>query len=286
MTPELLVETPVWDRAPVLPTFDLLGLQESPRTGQYRFDVRPDLSTPFGFLYGGTGIAASIEAAERMTDRPLQWITTQFIGSPSPGSVVELQVTVPAEGRVTTQSQVQATVDGEPVFTSLCAHTIRPGGDGAAFVSMPDVPPPDDSPAMGGPFEMDLSGSFFRTMERRLAAGTFGMEAVGKPQHGGLSIWTRVVDDEIGSPASQAYVADIIPMGIGAALGALPGATSIDNTLRVIDTEPTEWVLLELIPEGFHRSIGHGSLRMWSEDGRLLSIAQQTCIIRTSHHNR
>ncbi len=269
----------------VLPRFDLLDLQET-GAGQYQLHARPDLSTPFGFLYGGSGIAASIEAAERMTERPLQWITTQFLGSPSPGSVVELDVTIPAQGRVTTQSQVHATVGGEPVFTSLCAHTIRPGGDSAQFVSMPEVPPPDDCPPMGGPFEMDLSGSFFRTMERRLAAGAFGMEAVGKAQHGGLAIWTRVVDDEIGTPASQAYVADTVPMGIGAALGALPGATSIDNTLRVIDTEPTDWVLLELVPEGFHRSIGHGSLRMWRPDGRLMSTAQQTCIVRTSHHER
>ena len=221
-----------------------------------------------------------------MTDRPLQWITTQFIGSPSPGSVVELHVTVPAEGRVTTQSQVQATVDGEPVFTSLCAHTIRPGGDGAAFLSMPDVPPPDDSPAMGGPFAMGLSGSFFRTMERRLAAGTFGIEAVGKPQHGRLSIWSSCSltmrsaarHPRRTSPTSSRWVR-------GRARCSARG-TSIDNTLRVIDTEPSEWVLLELIPEGFHRSIGHGSLRMWSEDGRLMAIAQQTCIIRTSHHNR
>lgn len=270
----------------MLPTFDLLDLQATEDPRRFRLSARPELCTPFGFLYGGSGIAASIEAAERATGRPLQWITTQFIGSPSPDSEVELQVTVPAEGRVTTQSQVMATVDGGAVFTSLCAHTIRQGGDGAQFVSMPEVPPPDECPPMSGPFEIDLSNSFFRTMERRLAAGTFGMEAVGKPQSGGLSIWTRVVDDEIGTPASQAYVADIIPMGIGAALGALPGATSIDNTLRVIDTEPTDWVLLELIPEGFHRSIGHGSLRMWNADGRLMSTAQQTCIVRTSHHER
>jgi acyl-CoA thioesterase II len=270
----------------VLPAFDLLDLRPGSGENRYRLPVRPDLCTPFGFLYGGSGIAASAEAAERATARPLQWITTQFIGSPPPGSVVDLHVTVPANGRATTQSQVVATVDGEPMFTSLCAHTIREGGDGAQFVDMPDVPRPEDCPAMGGPFEVDLSESFFRTMERRLAAGTFGMEAVGTPQHGGLAMWCRIIGDEVGSPATQAYVADIIPMGIGAALGALPGATSIDNTVRVIDPEPSEWVLLELIPEGFHRSLGHGSLRMWSRDGRLMATAQQTCIVRTSHHHR
>ncbi|MGA9279023.1 acyl-CoA thioesterase [Ilumatobacter sp.] len=270
----------------MLPRFDLLDLQEAEGDGRFRLDVRPSLATPFGFLYGGSGIAASIEAAERETARPLQWITTQFIGSPAPGSVVDLEVRLLADGRATTQSQVVATVDGDAVFTSLCAHTVRPTGDGQQFVEMPDVPSPDDCRVMSAPFEMDLSDSFFESMDRRLAAGVFGIEAVGHQQHGGMSMWCRVRDAQIGSPATQAFVADIIPMGIGAALGSLPGATSLDNTLRVIDTEPSEWVLLELIPEGFHRSIGHGSLRIWSEDGRLMSTAQQTCIIRTSHHNR
>jgi acyl-CoA thioesterase len=270
----------------VLPTFDLLDLQSADDPLRFTLPVRQVLCTPFGFLYGGSGVAASADAAERASGRPLQWITTQFIGSPAPGSTIDLQVTLPAHGKATTQSQVFATVDGEPMFTSLCAHTERAGGDGAQFVGMPDVPAPEDCPTMGGPFEMDLSGSFFSTMERRLAQGRFGMEAIGEPHTGNMSMWCRIVDDRIGSPATQAYVADIIPMGIGAALGAMPGATSLDNTLRVIDPEPTEWALLELIPEGYHRSIGHGSLRIWSQDGRLMGTAQQTCIIRTSHHTR
>ncbi|WP_158412140.1 acyl-CoA thioesterase [Ilumatobacter nonamiensis] len=265
--------------------FDLLDLESTEDEHRYRLAVRADLATPFGFLYGGSGIAAAAEAAERATGRPLQWITTQFIGSPAPGSVIDLQVTIPANGRATTQSQVVATIDGDLVFTALCAHTIRESGDGEQFVVMPKVASPDECSTMHAPFEIDVSDSFFRTMERRLGSGSFGMEAVGQPQHGGLSMWCRIVDDVIGSPATQAYVADIIPMGIGAALGAMPGATSVDNTLRVIDPEPSEWVLLELIPEGFHRSLGHGSLRVWSEDGRLMATAQQTCIVRTSHHH-
>ena len=215
----------------MLPTFDLLDLQPTEDDLRYRFVVQPVLCTPFGFLYGGGGIAASAEAAERATGRPLQWITTQFIGSPPPNSVVDLQVTIPANGRVTTQSQVVGTVDGEPMFASLCAHTVRPSGDGARFVTMPTAPPPEECPEMSEPFALDLSGSFFDTLDRRLAIGAVGPDAIGNPQTGTIAMWCRIRDHEIGNPASQAYVADIIPLAIGAALGAIPGATSIDNTL-------------------------------------------------------
>ena len=270
----------------MLPTFDLLDLQPTDDPLTFRLAARKELCTPFGFLYGGSGIAASIEAAERATERPLQWITTQFIGAPAPDDVIDLSVVLSAHGKATTQAQVVGTVEGRPMFTSLCAHTSRPSGDGAQFVEMPVVPPPQDCPSMSEPFMQMLTGTFFDHLDRRLAAGTLGIEAIDNPQRGLMALWCRIPDVEIGSPATQAFVDDIIPLAVGAALGSLPGGTSIDNTLRVVDPTPSEWVLLEIIPDGFHRGIGHGSLRTWSQDGRLMGTAQQTCIIRTSHHTR
>ena len=268
----------------VLPAFDLLELQPTEDPLCFRLPARKALCTPFGFLYGGSGIAASIEAAERATGRPLQWITTQFIGTPMPDEVIDLRVELPAHGKATTQAQVIGTVAGRPVFTSLAAHTERPTGDGAVFLQMPDVPGPDDCPSMSEPFAAVVAGSFFDHLDRRLAAGKFAVDAIGDPQSGLLALWCRIPDHHIGSAATQAFVADIIPLAVCAALGAMPGGTSLDNTVRVVDTDPSEWVLLDIVPEGFHRSIGHGSLRIWSQDGRLLGTAQQTCIIRTSHH--
>lgn len=275
----------------MLPTFDLLELQPTDDPRHFRLTARRELCTPFGFLYGGSGIAASIEAAERASGRPLQWITTQFIGTPVPGDVVDLRVELPAHGKATTQSQVFGTVtdahgETRPVFTSLAAHTERPSGDGAAFVTMPEVPSPSECPSMSEPFAAALAGTFFDHLERRVAAGKFAVDAVDDPQSEPLGLWCRIPDHRIGSGATQAFVADIIPLAVCAALGVMPGGTSLDNTVRIIDPEPSEWVLLDILPEGFHRGVGHGSLNLWSQDGRLLGVAQQTCLIRTSHHTR
>ena len=273
----------------MLPTFDLLDLQPTDDPHRFQLHARKALCTPFGFLYGGSGIAASIEAAERATGRPLQWITTQFIGRPLPDEVIDLEVLMPAAGRATTQAHVVGTVaepSGErrPVFTSLCAHTDRPSDGAVGFGDMPDVPGPEDCPSMSEPFAVAVAGSFFDHLERRVAAGKFAVEAIDNPQTGPLALWCRIPDHVIGSGATQAFIADIVPMAVCAALGVMPGGTSLDNTVRIIDPEPSEWVLLDIAADGFHRSIGHGSLRLWSQDGRLIGTAQQTCIIRTSHH--
>lgn len=270
----------------MLPTFDLLDLQPTDDPLRFRLAARNQLCTPFGFLYGGSGIAASIEASERATGRPLQWITTQFIGAPVPDDIIELEVSLPAHGRATTQAQVVATVDGRSMFTSLCAHTERRSGDGAHFSQMPDVPAPEDCPSMSEPFAAVLAGTFFDHLERRLAAGKIAIDAIDNPQTGPLAMWCRIPGHQIGSAATQAFVADIIPLAVCAALGVMPGGTSLDNTVRIIDPEPSEWVLLDIVADGYHRSIGHGSLKIWSQDGRLLGTAQQTCIVRTSHHSR
>ena len=273
-----------------LPTFDLLELEQCDASTSFRMPARPALCTPFGFLYGGSGIAASAEASERATGRPLQWITTQFLGSPAPGSVVELEVNVAVTGRASSQTQVSGTVDGELVFTSLCAHNVRPGGDEHVFSEMPDVPPPDECEAFGEPFGLDGTPSFFDSLDRRVAVGTIRFDpedpGFGQPQDGGVAMWCRIVDDEVGSPATQGFVADLGPLAVCARLGLPLGGTSLDNTIRVVDPDPSDWVLLELGADSVQRSVGHSTVRVWARDGRLLGLAQQSAIIRTSHHTR
>ena len=263
--------------------FELLELTAAASQNRFTLHARRALCTPFEFLYGGSAIAASIEAAEVATDRALQWVTTQFIGSPTPGDDVDIVVETGAAGRATSQIEVVGSIEGRPMYTSLCALTSKASGDSRQFAEMPTVSPPEECPDMSEPFAVDTEGTFFDHLERRVAAGAWALDAVDDPQRGPLRMWCRIPDHPIGSPATQAFVADIIPLAVCAALGVGPGGTSLDHTVRVIDRRPTEWVLLDARPDGYHQGIGHGSLDIWSEDGRLIGTAQQTCIIRTSH---
>ena len=274
--------------------FSLLDLAPSlDDDGRYRFAVTPPVTTPFHFLYGGAGIAACAEVSERRTGRPLQWITTQFLGSPAPGDVVDLDVEVVVEARMTSQTQIVGRVDGASMFTSLAAHNARDMSEVALVgSSMPSVPPPDDCEVFDEPFP-DAENSFFAVMDRRVAAGSVTGSAEGLPLQtsdgtsgGALALWCRLDGNDIGSAATQAFIADLGPLAVCVRYDLPLGGTSLDNTLRVVDTRPTEWALLELGVDAHSRSAGHTTTRMWSQDGRLLGIAQQSALIRNSHHSR
>ncbi len=251
-----------------------LGLHVDDHRASMRIESRH--CTPFQFLYGGTGVAACAAAAEAVTGRPLVWITTQYIGQATPGEVLELDVEVLVAARATSQTVVRAHVGDRLVLHATTAHTDRPVGDEAWWGRMPEVPGPEACTPILPPFDIPVAESFLGRLERRAPGGW--EDARG----GRVAVWSRVAGWAIGSAASQAFVADIVPLAVTAALGRRTRSTSLDNTLRVVHGEPCDgWVLLEIEAQGFRRSIGHGQVRLWRPDGVLLGIGSQTCILRS-----
>lgn len=250
--------------------------------GGAELPVTTRLCTPFGFLYGGSGLAACAVAAEHVTGRPLKWITTQYVGNAFPTEHVRFDVEVVADGRATSQTHVHGRVDDRTVLHATTAHTNRAGGDMAWWGEPPAVSGPDHGDTFVLPFDRDVGDSFASLMERRIVPETPALAKEGR-----AAMWVRVRGWPIGSPASQGFVADIVPMALTLALGRDPGGTSLDNTMRIVDdTAADEWVLLDIEAEGFHHSIGHGRVRVWRTDGTLIGIGSQSAIVRTSHHGR
>jgi acyl-CoA thioesterase len=83
------------------------------------------------------------------------------------------------------------------------------------------------------------------------------------------------------SGAALAVLGDFVPWGIGQALGLGVGGNSLDNTLRVVETRPADWVLLDIAVHGVGGGYGHGRLHLWAPDGDLLAMASQSVIVRS-----
>lgn len=257
-----------------------LGIQLGTGGAPSILPVTPQLCTPFGFLYGGSGLAACAVAAEAATGRPLVWITTQYVANAFPGEDVVLSTEVVVEGRATSQTHVLGTAGGRTVLHATTAHTDRPAGELHWWGEMPTVSPPESGTPFVLPFDRPTEDSFVLRMERFMPPEQPELVAQGR-----AALWVRVPEWPIGSPASQGFVADIVPMAISLALGRPPGGTSLDNTVRIVLDEPTDdWILLDIEAEGMHRSIGLGRVRLWRRDGTLIGVGTQSCIIRTSHH--
>ena len=236
--------------------------------GQTRFD---------GALYGGTGIAASVMAMETATQRPAIWTTTQFVSSPMSGSVVELDIDVLAKGKRVSQVQVTARVNDNIAFVALGSTGVpRDGGLTGQFFPMPDVPGPEDS---NGRHPMSRHVAHLEPHEHSYITRV-EMRAVDTAANDGMLIWARLVDEPAMTPAGMAFVADLVPAAVTRAAGKFGGGPSLDNAMRFGPEVDTEWVLLELVPDFAAGGYGHGSVRVWSEDGTLAGTGGQTANIR------
>lgn len=239
------------------------------------------------FMFGGVGLAAAVQALERTCARPLVWATAQYLSYARPPSIVDLDVWVPNAGRNTTQARVIAHVGDKEILTVNAALGSRPRAESAAWVKAPVVAPPEDCQPVqhwrGD--ESDLHGQ----IEMRLAKGFYGFDhtAARRPasDDGRLILWMRAKDGHEIDASTLAIFADHVPSGIGNALGYSAGGNSLDNTIRIVNLTPTDWVLCDIGIHGIHAGFGHGAMRIFSRDGALMATASQSVIVR-DHRDR
>lgn len=258
---------------------EFLGLEATHNPHRWHFPVTDGLSTSGGFLFGGCGLGAAIAAMEGTTGRPVAWATAQYLSYAQPGSVVDLDVTIAVAGRQNSQARAVGHVADREIFTVNAALGSRELDVDVTYVEPLDVPPPDEC----GPRLPRVPGedSIMNRLDMRLASARAWTDMEGNPAPGGRSaLWARIPELTEPSAAALAILGDYVPFGIGQALGAFAGGNSLDNTLRVIRLVPTEWLLLDIQIDGIHRGFGHGTVRLFAEDGTLMATASQSTIVR------
>jgi acyl-CoA thioesterase II len=254
-----------------------LGLESDGTPTGFRLPVVPGITAGGGFLFGGCGLAAAIVALEEITGRPAIWATSQYLSYARPGSVVEYEVTIGAEGRSVTQARAVGRCEGTEILTVNAALGHRDFEAMGEWATMPEVPSPDECEVRTHRFEHE---SVAGRIPQRLALGRPLEELDGTPGDGSCALWARMPEVLEMSGAALAILGDFVPFGIGQALGLQAGGNSLDNTFRVARLEPTDWVLLDIRVLAVANGFGHGAVLLWSETGTLLAIASQSTIVR------
>ncbi len=264
---------------------EFLGLEPTHNPFRFHLPVRQCLSTGHGFLFGGAGLGAAVEALETVTERPVVWATAQYLSYARTGSVVDLDVKVAVSGHNITQARVTGHVADQEIFTVNAALGSRDSTGNGEWAERPFAPNPNDCPPRVHRFGQE--GSINELMDVRLVdARSFEdlpLEGPGEPCENGRSVvWARIPDVPQVSAMSLAILGDFVPFGVGQARGIQGGGNSLDNTLRMVQLVPTEWVLLDIRIHAIRNGFAHGLIHLWAEDGTLMATASQSVIVRSA----
>ena len=256
-----------------------LGLRSAGDGRRWSLTVTPELCAGGEFLFGGAGLAAAVAAMEDATGRATIWATAQYLSYARPGWHVDIEVTIAVAGHQMTQSRAICRVGDREILTVNAALGHRPFPAAGQFAAMPDVPGPEHCPPR--PMRYDPAGTIGALLEQRVVKYRQLDQLDGVASDGRTLMWMRMPAMIEGVDASTlAVLGDFVPVGVGQALGIAGGGNSLDNTLRVVDLVPTEWVLLDIRIDAAARGFGHGSVHMFAQDGTLLATASQSCIVR------
>jgi acyl-CoA thioesterase II len=255
-----------------------LGLEPTDDPLLWRLPVTYGVSTPGRFLFGGCGLAAGVAAMEEASGRPAIWASAQYLSYAPTGSVVEFAVNLAVTGHQTTQARAIGRVDGKEIVAVNAALGRRPLDVAGMWVKRPDVPNHEESVQRKIPPE--FAGTVLERVEIRLAMGRQFEELDGTPGDGRCAFWARLAGQLEPSSAWLSVLGDYVPSGVAQALGRPSIGNSLDNTIRVVQLVPSEWILCDIHIQAIANGFGHGHANLWAEDGTLLGVASQSVIVR------
>ena len=257
---------------------EFLGMERVADDLHWRMVAEPELSTPGKFLFGGCGLGAGLVALEAASGRPTVWATAQYLSYAPTGSTVDYEVTLAVVGKNVSQGRAVARVEGREILTVNAALGTGHMEIGGVWVEPPTVPAPEDCPQRRLP-EM-FTNSILDRIDVRVAKGRMFEDLRGSSGDPDSALWARVPGHLEPSAATLAIFGDYVSGGVSQPLGRRTMGRSLDNTLRVAQLRPTEWVLCDIRIHAIIDGYAQGNAFLWSEDGVLLATASQSMSIR------
>ena len=221
-------------------------------------------------LSGGSSLGLAIAALEAATERPLITASAQFLAPLKSGDAFQIQTSIAKAGRSLTQASAALVREGQAcvaVTASLGASDVV---GRSQWALAPDVPGPAQCAPL--PFIRNDIGDLHSHLDVRMVPGS------GGPDKGGLVFWVRI--DGALTASVLAAIADYLPECVHWSLGRPAGATSLDNSLRVVSLEQTSWLLCESQLFAVSAGVFHGRMALFSQTGALLAVGSQSGLVR------
>ncbi len=215
------------------------------------------------FLMGGCGLGAGIWALEQVSELPILWASVQFVGAPLLGSQCTIETEILHNGRRSVHGRASIIQDGKPLHIISGSHAKLDKPDSATYLSMPDVPPPEDCESLGDKLYVEVEN-----LQQRIDIRWAGND----PDTGRGYLWFRSVDGLPMTASWLSIIADYMP----APHPATNRCTSLDNVIRIHQLAESEWVLGECLVSEYRNGHFHGAINLFSRDGVLLATGNQT----------
>jgi acyl-CoA thioesterase len=255
-----------------------LGMQPDGNDLHWKMRVEPQLTTPGNFLFGGCGLGAALVALEGASGRPTIWATGQYLSYAPTHSMMEWEVTLAVVGRNVTQGRAIGSVEGREILTVNAALGENQLPLRGVWVEPPQVAPPEECPPR---FLPDMfRNTIMDKVDVRIAKGLMLDDLAGEPGTPDSALWARVPGHLSPSAATLAIFGDYVSGGASQPLGRRSMGRSLDNTLRVVQLKPTEWVLCDIRMHALIGGYAQGVAFLWSQDGELLATASQSFVVR------
>jgi acyl-CoA thioesterase II len=244
----------------------------------WSFEVTERVVTPGNFLFGGCGLASALVALEEASARPTIWATAQYLSYAPLGSTVTVKTDLAVVGGHVTQARATTYAEGREILTVNGAFGSAELTAPTPWVTMPDVPSPEACPERVMPEHFNRS--IFNHLDSRIAIGRPFDQSDGTPGSPVSALWSRVPGHFDISAATLAIFGDYVAGGLAQPLGFPVMGRSLDNTIRIVRLEPTDWVLTEIHMHALSGGFAQGTAFMWSESGSLLATASQSIAAR------
>jgi acyl-CoA thioesterase II len=252
---------------------ELLGLERIDEE-TFRFTATDRLVTPGRFLFGGCALACGVLAMEEVTSRPTIYAAAHYLSYAMEGEEVTVKVTVAAQGNRISQARATAYAHDQEVLTVNAALGTGTIAAPEPWVTMINVPPPEECPPRVIPEH--FGSTIFSFVETRIALQRPLEDLDGTPGSPISAMWVRLPERVDPSAATLAIFGDFLAGGASQAMGRHTMTRSLDNTIRVANLVDTDWVLCEMQMHALANGFSQGAVFLWSQDGVLLGTGSQS----------